>query len=79
LRAPGLGAVRVPPSMGGSLPISSIGEVLNTPFVIAPIVNADNSQHASNENLRMKEFRQGIGLYAVLLAAAGGRRLRIHR
>jgi acetylornithine deacetylase/succinyl-diaminopimelate desuccinylase-like protein len=64
-------AVRVLPLMGGSLPISSIGEVLGTPFVIAPIVNADNSQHAPNENLRMKEFRQGIGLYAALLALAG--------
>jgi acetylornithine deacetylase/succinyl-diaminopimelate desuccinylase-like protein len=65
------GAVRVAPLMGGSLPISSIGEVLGAPFVIAPIVNADNSQHAPNENLRMKEFRRGIELYAALLALAG--------
>lgn len=64
-------AVRVLPLMGGSLPISPIGEILDTPFVIVPIVNADNSQHAPNENLRMKEFRQGIGLYAALLAATG--------
>lgn len=71
MRAATAGAVRVLPLMGGSLPISSIGEVLGTPFVIAPIVNADNSQHAPNENLRMKEFRQGIGLYAALLAATG--------
>ncbi|MBX3703120.1 MAG: M20/M25/M40 family metallo-hydrolase [Steroidobacteraceae bacterium] len=66
------GAVRVAPLMGGSLPISAIGEVLGAPFVIAPIVNADNSQHAPNENLRMKEFRRGIELYAALLAEAGG-------
>lgn len=65
------GAVRVAPLMGGSLPISAIGEVLGAPFVIAPIVNADNSQHAPNENLRMKEFRSGIELYAALLALAG--------
>jgi acetylornithine deacetylase/succinyl-diaminopimelate desuccinylase-like protein len=65
------GAVRVAPLMGGSLPISSIGEVLGAPFVIAPIVNADNSQHAPNENLRMKEFRRGSELYAALLALAG--------
>jgi acetylornithine deacetylase/succinyl-diaminopimelate desuccinylase-like protein len=64
-------AVRVVPLMGGSLPIASIGEVLGVPFVIAPIVNADNNQHAPNENLRMKEFRRGIALYAALLAAAG--------
>jgi len=65
------GAVRVSPLMGGSLPIAPIGEVLGAPFVIAPIVNADNNQHAPNENLRMKEFRRGIALYAALLAEAG--------
>ena len=64
-------AVRVAPLMGGSLPIAPIGEVLGTPFVIVPIVNADNNQHAPNENLRMKEFRRGIGLYAALLAEFG--------
>jgi acetylornithine deacetylase/succinyl-diaminopimelate desuccinylase-like protein len=63
--------VRIAPLMGGSLPIAPIGEVLGTPFVIVPIVNADNNQHAPNENLRMKEFRRGIELYAALLAAAG--------
>ena len=65
------GAVRVPPLMGGSLPIAPIGAVLGAPFVIAPIVNADNNQHAPNENLRMKEFRRGIALYAGLLAESG--------
>ena len=64
-------AVRIAPLMGGSLPIAPIGEVLGTPFVIVPIVNADNNQHAPNENLRMKEFRRGIGLYAALLAEVG--------
>ncbi len=71
MRAATNGEVRIPPLMGGSLPIAPIGEVLGTPFVIAPIVNADNNQHAPNENLRMKEFRRGIGLYAALLAEAG--------
>jgi acetylornithine deacetylase/succinyl-diaminopimelate desuccinylase-like protein len=65
------GSVRIAPLMGGSLPIAPIGEVLDTPFVIVPIVNADNNQHAPNENLRMKEFRSGIGYFAALLAAAG--------
>lgn len=64
-------AVRVVPLMGGSLPIAPIGDVLGTPFVIVPIVNADNNQHAPNENLRMKEFRRGIALYAALLAETG--------
>ena len=65
------GEVRIPPLMGGSLPIAPIGDVLGTPFVIAPIVNADNNQHAPNENLRMREFRRGVALYAALLAEAG--------
>ena len=63
--------VRVPPLLGGSLPIAPIGEVLSTPFVIVPIVNADNNQHAPNENIRMREFRHGIELYAALLAEGG--------
>ncbi|MGH8197129.1 MAG: M20/M25/M40 family metallo-hydrolase [Steroidobacteraceae bacterium] len=71
LKAATDGELRIPPLMGGSLPIAPIGEVLGAPFVIAPIVNADNNQHAPNENLRMKEFRRGIGLYAALLAEAG--------
>lgn len=61
----------VAPLMGGSLPIAPIGEVLQTPFVIVPIVNADNNQHAPNENLRMREFRAGVALYAALLAEGG--------
>ena len=47
--------MRIAPLMGGSLPIAPIGEVLATPFVIVPIVNADNNQHAPNENLRMAD------------------------
>ncbi len=71
MRAATNNEVRVPPLLGGSLPIAPIGDVLNTPFVIVPIVNADNNQHAPNENLRMREFRRGIELYAALLAEAG--------
>ena len=70
-RAATRGEVRIAPLMGGSLPIAPIESVLGTPFVIAPIVNADNNQHAPNENLRMREFRRGIGFYAALLAEAG--------
>jgi acetylornithine deacetylase/succinyl-diaminopimelate desuccinylase-like protein len=62
---------RVAPLLGGSLPIAPIGDVLGAPFVIVPIVNADNNQHAPNENIRMREFRRGVELYAALLAEAG--------
>jgi acetylornithine deacetylase/succinyl-diaminopimelate desuccinylase-like protein len=63
--------ISIAPLMGGSLPIAPIGDVLQTPFVIVPIVNPDNNQHAPNENLRMREFRRGIEIYAALLASAG--------
>ncbi|MGH6950291.1 MAG: M20/M25/M40 family metallo-hydrolase, partial [Vitreimonas sp.] len=63
--------ISVAPLMGGSLPIAPIGEVLGAPFIIVPIVNPDNNQHAPNENLRMREFRRGVELYAALLAEAG--------
>jgi acetylornithine deacetylase/succinyl-diaminopimelate desuccinylase-like protein len=45
--------------------------VLQTPFVIVPIVNPDNNQHAPNENIRMREFRRGVEFYAALLAEGG--------
>jgi acetylornithine deacetylase/succinyl-diaminopimelate desuccinylase-like protein len=65
------GQVRVVPLLGGSLPIAPVRDVLGAPFVITPTVNADNNQHAPNENLRMREFRRSIGFYAALLAEAG--------
>jgi len=71
LRAATNDELRIAPMLGGSLPIAPIGEVLGTPFVIVPIVNADNNQHAPNENLRMREFRRGVELYAALLAEGG--------
>jgi len=52
---------------GGSLPIAPISDVLNVPFVIVPLVNHDNNEHAVNENLRLKNLWDGIEAYAVLL------------
>ena len=63
--------LRIAPMLGGSLPIAPIGDVLQTPFVIVPVVNADNNQHAPNENIRIREFRRGVELYAALLAEGG--------
>ena len=59
------------PLLGGSLPLSGIEEVLRTPFVILPIVNHDNNQHAANENLRLQNLWDGIELYAGFLRALG--------
>lgn len=59
------------PLMGGSIPVNSIEEVLKTPFIVLPIVNHDNNQHAANENLRLQNLWDGIELYAGFLAALG--------
>ena len=60
------------PLMGGSVPLSGIQTVLGTPFVILPMVNHDNNQHAANENLRLQNLWDGIELYGGFFAALGG-------
>ncbi len=57
------------PTLGGSLPLHHFGEILRAPFVIVPIVNHDNDQHAANENLRLRNLFDGIATYAAILAA----------
>jgi acetylornithine deacetylase/succinyl-diaminopimelate desuccinylase-like protein len=64
------GALRVP-TLGGSLPLSVFAEVLRVPLLTIPIANYDNSQHAPNENLRMKELWEGIEIWASVLAGIG--------
>lgn len=46
--------------MGGTVPTAEIVEALKIPFAIIPLVNADNNQHASNENMRLGNYVQGI-------------------
>jgi acetylornithine deacetylase/succinyl-diaminopimelate desuccinylase-like protein len=62
--------IRVP-SLGGSLPMILFRETLGVPMIIVPMVNHDNNQHASNENLKIRNLRNGIDLYAALLASLG--------
>ena len=59
------------PTMGGSLPLYIFDEVLGTPIVTVPIVNHDNNQHASNENLRLQNLLDGMQVYAALAAHLG--------
>ena len=40
----------------------------NVPIVGLPIVNHDDSQHAANENLRLKNLWDGIDTYAAMMA-----------
>ncbi len=56
------------PTMGGSVPLYAIEDILKTPTITVPIANHDNNQHAANENLRIQNLWDGIELMAALLA-----------
>ncbi len=59
------------PSMGGSLPLSEFAARLKAPIVILPLANHDNNQHAENENLRIGNLWDAIGIYAAVLGTYG--------
>jgi acetylornithine deacetylase/succinyl-diaminopimelate desuccinylase-like protein len=46
--------------MGGTVPTRALVDPLGAPFVILPLVNSDNSQHAANENLRIGNYIDGV-------------------
>ncbi len=56
------------PTMGGSVPLYMIEEILHAPTITVPIANHDNNQHSFNENLRIQNLWDGIDLMAALLA-----------
>jgi acetylornithine deacetylase/succinyl-diaminopimelate desuccinylase-like protein len=45
--------------MGGTVPTDVLVDALRLPFILVPTVNADNNQHAHNENLRIGNFISG--------------------
>ena len=61
------------PTLGGSLPMYAFEQVLKAPLIVLPIVNHDNSQHASNENLRLQNLWDGMVVYAGIMADLGKR------
>jgi acetylornithine deacetylase/succinyl-diaminopimelate desuccinylase-like protein len=56
------------PTMGGSVPLYMIEEILHAPTITVPIANHDNNQHSFNENIRIQNLWDGIDLMAALLA-----------
>jgi acetylornithine deacetylase/succinyl-diaminopimelate desuccinylase-like protein len=60
------------PTSGGSDATYVFREVLRTEIIGVPISNHDNNQHAENENMRLQNLWDGIGLYAGLIARLGG-------
>jgi acetylornithine deacetylase/succinyl-diaminopimelate desuccinylase-like protein len=59
------------PTLGGSLPIAPIRDVLRAPVIIVPIANHDNNQHGHNENIRLENLWNGIETMTALLAMRG--------
>jgi acetylornithine deacetylase/succinyl-diaminopimelate desuccinylase-like protein len=57
----------VAPTLGGSVPMY-IFEDLGLPWIGVPIVNYDNHQHSSDENLRLGHFWRGMEIYGAILA-----------
>jgi len=56
--------------LGGTVPTDVLVEALHTPFVIVPTVNADNNQHAHDENLRVGNLVSGTETVYSLLTTA---------
>jgi len=55
------------PTLGGSLPVEDLVKVLHAKFLIVPIANYDNNQHAENENIKLKNFWEGIEMMAAVM------------
>ncbi len=55
------------PTLGGSLPLSIIGETLSVPTITVPIANYDNNQHAENESIRLQNLWDGIEMMAAVM------------
>ena len=59
------------PSMGGSLPDYVFTRLLGVPAFVTPYANADEANHAPNENIEIELFHAGIRTGAALLARLG--------
>lgn len=58
-----LGDVHEPvvlPTLGGSLPLHDLAQALDMPLISMPLANHDDNQHAPNENLRLRNFVDGM-------------------
>jgi acetylornithine deacetylase/succinyl-diaminopimelate desuccinylase-like protein len=61
------GRAVIAPGLGGSVPMY-IFEDVGLPWIGVPIVNYDNHQHSSDENLRLGNLWNGMELYGAILA-----------
>lgn len=61
------------PAMGGSLPDYVFTKLLGIPAFVTPYANADEANHAPNENLEIERFIKGVKTGAAVLAHLGAR------
>ena len=61
------------PALGGSLPDYVFTKVLGIPAFGVPYANADEANHAPNENLEIDRFIMGIKTGAAMLMYLGAR------
>jgi acetylornithine deacetylase/succinyl-diaminopimelate desuccinylase-like protein len=59
------------PTTGGSLPDYVFTKILGIPAFVVPYANADEANHAPNENLKLDCFINGIRTGAALLGQLG--------
>lgn len=59
------------PALGGSLPDYVFTRGLGAPSFVVPYANADEANHAPNENLEIERFYKGIKTGAAMLLALG--------
>jgi len=52
---------------GGSIPISPFVTTLGIPAVAVPTVNADNNQHAENENIRVGNYIDAVKTFLAIM------------
>lgn len=54
-------------TMGGTVPIDFFIQALGMPAIAVPVVNFDNNQHSSDENLRLQNLWDAVVSFAALL------------
>ncbi len=59
------------PAMGGSLPDYVFTKILGIPAFVVPYANADEANHAPNENLEIERFFMGIKTGVAMLTYLG--------
>jgi acetylornithine deacetylase/succinyl-diaminopimelate desuccinylase-like protein len=67
------------PAMGGSLPDYVFTKLLGIPAFVVPSANADEANHAPNENIEVERFIMGIKTGAAMLTYIGAEARRTER